>query len=510
MGNISKKGLYNVLELITAVAAAAVLLLFSCMCLRGRAYMPMEWREQISFKTNGPFFYIAVAAALVLLLACYRFIIRIPGRILFASCSAVFCGAGIFLIINAPDVLRADANSVYVSALGFNMGNYESLGFGGYMYMYPHQLGLSLLWRLLDAAGLGVKAFFAVNLIMAAAANLNVWLTVRLVWGKDGGAANYACLMLFAFFPHLFFVLFAYGLTPGLFFLSAALYFGIRFLKGEGRIGGVLCVIFAVLSCIVRNNNYIGAAAIGVTFVLYAIRDKKPMRLVYPAAMLAAALLLSFIIKQGFGVESGIPVNSGMPKILWVAMGLQDNDWRMDGWSNAYNERTYINCGCDGEAASAEAAANIRERLEYFADNPGRMLAFFDNKIRSTWSEPTFQSLWSGPLEDSGQTVRTGLLKCLYGGGGYEPLNRFGAVLLTVIYLSALAGLVYVRFVSRRQMGAFGTAVCIYLMGGFLFHLLWETKSQYVYPYVYLLIPFAMGVFAEAARDLNSYLCKKM
>lgn len=35
----------------------------------------------------------------------------------------------------------------------------------------------------------------------------------------------------------------------------------------------------------------------------------------------------------------------------------------------------------------------------------------------------------------------------------------------------------------------------IYLTGGFIFHLIWETKSQYVYPYVYLLLPLsALGL----------------
>ncbi|HFI0516373.1 TPA: hypothetical protein ACGOXF_001912, partial [Streptococcus suis] len=29
----------------------------------------------------------------------------------------------------------------------------------------------------------------------------------------------------------------------------------------------------------------------------------------------------------------------------------------------------------------------------------------------------------------------------------------------------------------------------IYLIGGFIFHIFWETKARYVFPYVYLLLP---------------------
>ena len=38
--------------------------------------------------------------------------------------------------------------------------------------------------------------------------------------------------------------------------------------------------------------------------------------------------------------------------------------------------------------------------------------------------------------------------------------------------------------------------VSLYIfLGGFFFHLMWETKSQYVYPYVFMLIPMsALGI----------------
>lgn len=505
MGKDNKRGLYGVLETVIASAAALVLFLLTVMLLTGRAYMPMDWHERIIFKNNGIFFYIALAACIAALFAAFHFIAKIPQKVFFIACNAVFAAAGLFLIINAPPELRADVGSVYGAAESFNAGKYDVLNFGEYMYMYPHQLGLATFWRPFAALGFGAYAAFAVNLIMAFAANFALWSSVRLVYGEESPAVNYACIMLFLFLPHLFFILFAYGLTPGLCFLCFSLYFGVKYLKGKGRASGIWCVVFAVLSCIVRNNNYIGAIAIGAGFVLYAIKDKKPVRLVYPAAMLAATVLSLSLIKWGYGAASGIPVNEGMPKTLWIAMGLQENDLRMDGWSNAYNEQTYLKYDRDSKKSSEAAKANIKERLEYFADNPDRAYKFFSNKIRSTWTEPTFQSLWSGPLEDCGQQVKTGFLKNLYGGGtAYEAVNGFCAVVTALIYICALTGLVY-NLVSRRETGFLGLAVCMYLAGGFLFHTVWETKSQYVYPYVYMLIPLAMGNVAKIAEKTYNF-----
>ncbi|MCM1309177.1 MAG: hypothetical protein NC223_11310, partial [Butyrivibrio sp.] len=192
-----------------------------------------------------------------------------------------------------------------------------------------------------------------------------------------------------------------------------------------------------------------------------------------------------------------------------IAMRLQENDLRMDGWSNAYNEQTYIQSGFDGVEASRRAAADIRERLDFFADNPLSAYKFFKNKLRSTWTEPTFQSLWSGPLEDCGQPVKTGFLKNLYGGGAsYEAVNVFGSVINTLIYAFALAGAAF-SLISRRKTGFFGLSVSMYLVGGFIFHTVWETKSQYVYPYVYMLIPLAAGSLARACRAADEFFSKK-
>ncbi len=221
--------------------------------------------------------------------------------------------------------------------------------------------------------------------------------------------------------------------------------------------------------------------------------------------MLAATVLSLFIIKWSYGAAAGAPVNVGMPKTLWIAMGLQDNDFRMDGWSNAYNEQTYMEYDRDSERSSAAAKENIKERLEYFKNNPDKACRFFTNKLRSTWTEPTFQSLWSGPLADSGQHMKTGFLKELYGGEtAYEAVNRFGSVITALIYICSLAGLIY-NFIYRRETGFFGLTVCLYLTGGFLFHAVWETKSQYVYPYVYMMIPFAMGNIAKIAEKIRNF-----
>jgi hypothetical protein len=60
-----------------------------------------------------------------------------------------------------------------------------------------------------------------------------------------------------------------------------------------------------------------------------------------------------------------------MPSVLYVAMGITDNDLG-PGWNNGYNWDTFSNAGNDPAAASAAAKELIRERLSYFKSSPGR------------------------------------------------------------------------------------------------------------------------------------------
>ena len=46
----------------------------------------------------------------------------------------------------------------------------------------------------------------------------------------------------------------------------------------------------------------------------------------------------------------------------------------------------------------------------------------------------------------------------------------------------------------------------LYLIGGLLFHLLWETKSQYTYTYVFVLIPFAAYSMSRTFEFLRQKL----
>ena len=49
------------------------------------------------------------------------------------------------------------------------------------------------------------------------------------------------------------------------------------------------------------------------------------------------------------------------------------------------------------------------------------------------------------------------------------------------------------------------TLVMLFFVGGFLFHLIWETKSQYVWTYVEILIPISAMEFNHLFAYANRW-----
>lgn len=92
------------------------------------------------------------------------------------------------------------------------------------------------------------------------------------------------------------------------------------------------------------------------------------------------------------------------------------------------------------------------------------------------------------------------VLKSLYAGGKVEELcNLLTKCVLIVIYTSALCFLV-------RQKDDRAQLFYLYFIGGFIFHLFWEAKSQYVYTYVFMLLP----ICANELCVLQSWLDDKL
>ena len=112
-------------------------------------YMPLSANERIEFSYSNWYFPILILLFILLLFKSKDLIEKISSKKLFLILSIVYFVLGLFLIIRIVGGLRSDAASVYNAAADFNNGVFNSLTEkGDYLYVNPHQLGLTTLDRI--------------------------------------------------------------------------------------------------------------------------------------------------------------------------------------------------------------------------------------------------------------------------------------------------------------------------------------------------------------------------
>ncbi|UGQ07690.1 glycosyltransferase family 39 protein [Streptococcus anginosus] len=463
--------------------------------------MPMDGSEMANMRLNGYIFSIGLIIFLCLFYLCSRSLVFVKESQLFIFWTVLYLIFGVYLIWHQNDVLRHDSLAVLDAAKAINKGSTHLLtDISGYLHKYPHQLGLVSFERLILTifGETNIKIFFVLNLFMTIVENFFLWRITRRLF-RNEQISKLVILLSFLFLPQLFTILFVYGLTYGFFFAIIGLYFVQCYLEKRTWKTLVASVIFLTLSYMIRNNYIILILTILIILVLDFFHYKIKKNVVFVVLLLSAMTLSNQLLSAYYKDLAKISKLEGEPKIAWVAMGLNDTPEynRVGGWYDAFVENVYNDHAGNAEAIEKASKKQIANRIHYMIEHPLYACRFFGKKFLSTWTDSLFESIWSGPvikMPVEGQKIRGYLMSSIYEGKVvYKWLYGFSALLLVMIYGSILP--VILQFFQEREMNVYLLIPLIYLSGGFLFHLVWETKSQYVYPYVYLLLPLsAFGI----------------
>ena len=462
-----------------------------------RATMDIE--EHTYFLTDGLVYRLGVVALCVAaILALRKWRVRAPGKRTLIVLTGMFvAGAAAYVWLLALNP-RADQSHVLRCASWLAQGNYAQWDKGGYLYIYPHQNAL-------------VLAFYAVYRVFGE----NSWLAIQFIniplfvfsafcladnahmlFGSPAlGAWTYAALLLF--FPLAMYVTFVYGTLVGLTLSLAGLWLMVRALKGGRILSGFLGAALLALSALLRVNFLVSIIAFSIALLFYALRARTLRPVAFVAAVLVCFVAGRALVSTTMERMTGRPTNEGSPALAWIAMGFQDSK-RAAGWYNRYNLETYMDNDYDEAATRAESLTSIRHSLGRFLRDPGETASFFFCKIASQWSDGTFEGLGITQNRNSNRPVSRWMRSLLNENGPlFLILTRVGDMLLPAIWLGALLFLAY----GFRRHDVFSLVFVIAFIGGFLFSLIWEAKSQYVVVYVYMMIPCALRGYQLAATQ---------
>ncbi len=408
------------------------------------------------------------------------------------------CVAG--MILSTQLYPQHDPRSVYEAAVQFYHGDYSAWQVDGYMYMFPYQNGLMLL-ELPWITVFGEQAYLAMQLYYML---LWLWMSAGAaliatsLWDVQIGRWTYAGFLLFL--PMWGYTTYLYGNLPGLAFALWSYVCILYYLKKKHvwlLIGGGLCMLIAVMY---KPHFEIFAIAMIIVLLLKLIGTKQVricmVMLVIILAVLGGTKGVSGVMHLWIGADT----THGAPLLANVAMGVRESNIA-PGWYNKLVILAYeAGEGTDVAAMKAYASEQLREGLQLFREVPSYAVAFFGRKIASLWSQPAFECFTALTKRNMEGTLSYFWKDLLYNGGiGNTILILLMDVMQSATYLG-----VFIYLIGKRRRDASEILLLLTFLGGFLFHIAWEGKTQYTIIFYVVLIPYAVygwKILMEAESD---------
>ena len=183
------------------------------------------WTEDVSIERTGIAALLLAVLIMVIFLVAGSEIQKFDEKKLFFVFSAIYMIAGIYWIANVSTELRMDAFSAHNGSLLMRQNDYTFLYPGQDIYLNEHQLGFVTYEYLLGFISTDVRFLYAVNLLQIIGINFVTWKFTDRCFGQNHKTNLYVIFFSFLFLPQFFFLAFAYGIIPGLFFMLLAFFF---------------------------------------------------------------------------------------------------------------------------------------------------------------------------------------------------------------------------------------------------------------------------------------------
>lgn len=458
----------------------------------------------------------------------------------------------LILYIRDIDVVVAvDQESIYTSASEEFKGIGMSDDNKYYMATYPHQLGIMrmyfLLFKLFGTDSYGVWLGFNIlcNLIII----YMITKIGKLIAKKYNGNSSIATILILLFLPLPMLVTFIYGDIPSLMLSTVATYLILLYVNNSKLNASngeeaeekeeknkncnfkylIFASILMMFACIVRKNTTVVVIA-QTMFLIFYLLEKISMYInIYNTDSTNKELKeskevndlgklkrdkKSDIIKNALGILLLLALTIVVPKVYnnilidkyrlkdireaytvkgYLYMAMMESP-RANGW---YNNDVAAPGRTEQDAAKEFYEKKLIERISYMLSHKRYTIDFYIKKLVSTWNENTYTSIWNNvdlwlytrteeentnnPIYKNNVKVKEGLEKI------EKPLVIMQKAILIYILSSLL--IVIIKGLKSKNVDNEILLFALIIIGGMYFHMLWETKSRYIIPYIVLAIP---------------------
>lgn len=385
--------------------------------------------------------------------------------------------------------VACDSETLSDIAISFLNNDYSPFSGDDYLAHYPHQLSMIAFLELVYFL-FGIKNFTVLQVINCIAIFSVIYFLHRITEELFHNnhiqiLLSVLCMGLLTLYLYSTFI---YGDIPGLGFAVPAIYLIIRYLSTKKRgliIPASLCMCFSILF---KSNNSIILIAALIILLLHLFQEKDWFSFVFAAALLLLSSIGTFCIDSYYTKAAGLSdLPEGIPKIAWVAMGLQENEYIENGWYNSYNWTVYSNCGLDAAKTTEVCMDSIKDSVTSFLSSPRSAVSFFYRKFISQWNDPGFQAQITNEWYSRHRDDHSPLALYLIYGNGRLVLEW----IMNVYHFFILLGTSVFAFTNLKKDSLPSAFLALCVFGGYFFHLFWEAGGRYALGYFVLCVPMA-------------------
>ncbi len=469
------------------------LLFYYCLGITGENRAGMD--EFIYFKTDSILFNVFLIS---FSLFCLYFVGRLSNKLktmqsrnLLLGCTCLLSAViGYYWLFASKTSPQADQMYLCQYASAFNHGDFTALERGGYIARYPQQLGMITLLRGIFII-FGDMNYLPFQCLVAACVPLLVLSggqIVRYLSDNNAQAEVYYLLFILCCFPMYAYIPFVYGdlLSTILCLFGTWMYLSCIRQFSLARL--VLCGCSIGIAVLLRQNCLIFVIALTIVMLIKLLFHHTRKHLIMIIALLAGCGIMQFAV-WGLYHDVRSQDASAIPSLLYITMGLND-DYQRAGWHNQYEYDTFDAFDDNVALAKEKGYEDLKMYLNIYRDDPDYMIDFFVRKMNSQWNAPMYQSLAANNLVTGAQWP---LAKEIYSYGKLTKIVESGMKIFQMLLYGSILFLLILRRKEYVHIEKYLLLIAVF--GGFLFSLMWEAKTRYVLPFLFLQIPYmAMGI----------------
>lgn len=405
---------------------------------------------------------------------------------------------------------------LYDSALLVDIA--KGSGSTGYLSIFPHNIPLVLLMRLLVitvGSDYIAIAFTLLNTLSIALILYAVYKITEHLFHNETATTS-ATLLALTFIPFMYYVPHLYGDLSGIALALLGFYFAIKTAEKSSLFNVATTTALLSIAVLLKGSTSLPIIIIAALLFGYGLYKKNP-RLILGA--LAIPLVSLFL--QGAVISFGqshytLDRSKELPKTVWIAMGLKYGDRETSDiypreitpgtWAPGITGGTILahTEGLSTDQADHYAKSIIKEELSTFLHNPFFAFSFFTQKIVATWNNQSFEGPdrlgYRQKNSDSGIYNNSSSTSML--------IKWISKVHQQIIYLLVAIALIYM--LKNRSSLTFSIALALILfIAGFALSMAWEVMSRSVLFYYFLLAPLVGLGFSTILKFYSQSKQKK-